>query len=154
MRLKKYITEEKKLSVGLVLTDGDVFLAVRPTGNTHAHYDLPKGLVDPGENYTDTVIREFKEETDIDISKYRSQLKEMGKFPYLNYKDVFVFLLKIKTLPPTSSMKCTSKFEMYPGKFVPEVNGFFYIPWEDFAKHFNSGMGSILDKVKKEIKNP
>jgi 8-oxo-dGTP pyrophosphatase MutT (NUDIX family) len=151
MRLNKYITEEKKLSVGLILTDGEVFLAVRPTNGFL--YDMPKGMGNPGENPVETIVREFKEETNIDISRYKSQLTPMGKHYYTNYKDVDVFVLKLENLPSISSMKCTSMFHIRPDELAPEVDQFHYINWNNL-KMFNSGMKNILEKVREKIKNP
>jgi len=139
--------ELKELSVGLVLTDGVRFLGVRPTGQTF--YDMPKGMQNQGETLKDTVIREVKEETGFDISKYRSALSDQGRFKYRITKDLHVFLLMLPQLPPTSSMRCTSTFEMY-GRKIPEVNGYKYFDWDDLSM-FIPKMQSILKEVHRSL---
>lgn len=140
---------EKILSVALLLTDGNVFLAVNPLG--HHIYDLPKGQVEKGDTLIETLIREIKEEVGIDISRYTSQLIDMGKFNYMQYKDIYVYVLILKDLPPTSKMKCTSMFKMY-GREVPEVKDHRYITFKDLGI-FNIQMSAIIKRVYKRIKN-
>jgi len=139
--------ELKELCVGLVLTDGVRFLGVRPTGQTF--YDMPKGMQDRGETLRDTVVREVEEETGLDISRYRSTLSDQGRFKYRMTKDLHVFLLQLPQLPPTSSMRCTSTFEMY-GRRIPEVNGYKYFDWNDLSM-FIPKMQSILKEVHRSL---
>jgi len=139
--------ELKELSVGLVLTDGVKFLGVRPTGQSF--YDMPKGLQERGETLKDTVIREVEEETGLNISRYRSALSDQGRFKYRITKDIHVFLLLLPQLPSTSSMRCSSTFEMY-GRKIPEVNGYKYFEWGDLSM-FIPKMQSILKEVYRSL---
>jgi 8-oxo-dGTP pyrophosphatase MutT (NUDIX family) len=136
---------EKKLSVGLILTDGTVFLSVEITGRSGMR-DIPKGEVDKGESLKDALIREIKEECNISISKYRSQLQDMGQFEYMSHKDVHVFVLKTDDLPPASNMKCTSTFKLY-GRDIPEVRNHRYVKFNELHL-FNKYMANIINTVR------
>lgn len=149
MRLDKFVTEEdvKRLSVGLILTDGEVFLAALPTGRKA--YDLPKGLKNSGESNIDAVIREVEEEVGIDISRYRSKLQSVGRFSYLPGKDLFIYVLKLDKLPSTSSMKCSSTFNLY-GRQVPEIAGYKYISFDNLS-YFKRELADIIESVREMI---
>lgn len=139
----------KKLSVGLILTDGQVFLAVNPTG--HRIYDIPKGEVEAGDGLKQTLIREMKEELGVNISKWSNLLIDMGQFDYMVHKDVHVFVLILDDLPPASNMKCTSMF-MLNGRLAPEVIRHRYFSFDDLGK-FNPYMTRIIQQVYKRIKD-
>ena len=136
-----------KLSCALLLTNGDVFLAVIPTGRTN--YDLPKGIHDVGESITDTVVREIMEETGVDLRRYRNQLEYMGRYKYLDDKNIALFVLVLDKLPPTSSMKCKSMFN-YRGIPTPEVEGFRYISFDKLSG-FKPQMVKIIEDVREKI---
>ncbi len=149
MDFKNYIGE-KKLSVGLILTDGTVFLAVNPTGRRI--YDIPKGEVDRGESLKQTLIREMEEELSVNISKWSNRLIDMGQFEYMSHKDVHVFVLILNDLPPASNMKCTSMF-MLNGRPTPEVIRHRYVSFDDLDI-FNPYMKKIIKSVYlRRIKN-
>jgi 8-oxo-dGTP pyrophosphatase MutT (NUDIX family) len=115
---------KKKLSCGLILTDGTQFLSAKPTGGNNR--DIPKGMREKGESRLDTVIREVMEETNYDISSYRAQIQPVGEFPYTPEKDIYIFLLKVILLPAPESFKCESMY--FDGKkYKPEVGNFKYV---------------------------
>lgn len=149
MRLDKYVVEgeSKRLSVGLILTDGEIFLGALPTGRKE--YDLPKGLKDSGESNIDAVIREVEEEVGVDISRYRSKLQPAGRFSYLPGKDLFVYVLKLDKLPSTSSMKCSSTFDLYDRQ-VPEIKAYKYFSFDDLTL-FKREMIDIIEAVREMI---
>jgi 8-oxo-dGTP pyrophosphatase MutT (NUDIX family) len=148
MEFKDFIGE-KKLSVGLILTDGEVLLAVQPTG--HDIYDIPKGEVDPGEALIQTLVREIREETGFNISKYTNRLLDMGQFLYMSHKDVHVYVLILDDLPPAEKMRCVSTFKIY-GRDIPEVKNHRYVSFDDLHI-FNPHMARIIHKVRGKIKN-
>lgn len=148
MDFKNYIGE-KKLSVGLILTDGAVFLAVNPTG--HRIYDIPKGEVEPGDGLKQTLIREMEEELSVNISKWSNKLIDMGQFEYMIHKDVHVFVLILDDLPPASNMKCTSMF-MLNGRPTPEVIRHRYVSFDNL-EIFNPYMENIIKKIYNRIKD-
>jgi len=133
----------KKVTCGLILTDGKQFLSIKPTGGSFR--DIPKGMQEKGESYVDTVIREVKEETNIDISTSRAQLQPLGLFPYTPEKDVYAFVLRVPNLPDCKDLECTSTY--FDGvKEKPEVGKFKYCTIKD-ANKFKKPMQLILFKV-------
>ncbi|MHC4207697.1 MAG: NUDIX hydrolase [Planctomycetota bacterium] len=90
-------------AVGAILEyDGKVVLIKRAKEPGKGKLDLPGGFVDPKESAEDAVIRETKEEINIDIK----ELKYLGSFPNVyKYEDVLYhtcdlfFYCKIDALP-------------------------------------------------------
>ena len=132
----------KKVSAGVILTDGEVFLTGIPAGKKNKR-DIPKGGIDEGEKPIEAAIREVKEETNLDIRA--SQLEDLGVFKYTQDKDLHLFLMYTKKLPPVKAMKCTSTFEMY-GKQIPEMVGFEYLTIENVNKLYTA-MAPIVKKI-------
>jgi len=147
MKFDEYL-DKKKLSVGLILTDGTVFLSVEITGPT-GQRDIPKGQVESGDSLVDTLVREIQEEVGIDIGRYRSKLQDMGQFKYMKHKDIHVYVLVLDELPPENRMKCTSTFKLY-GRDYPEVRNHKYIGFDDLNL-FNRPMAKIIKTVGDKI---
>jgi len=127
------VSGKKWTSVGVLITDGEQFLAVHPTHSDK--WDIPKGVRERGESTIEAAIREVKEECGIDLRKYRNKMILAGKFPYLKHKDlvVYVLVLKRNELPPTSTMRCSSYFES-KSLVKPEVNRWRYIKFSHVNK--------------------
>ncbi|MBM7553548.1 NUDIX domain-containing protein [Thalassobacillus pellis] len=139
----------KKLSAGLVLTDGEKFLGCHSTGNWF--YDLPKGEVDSEEEPLASCIREAKEETGIDVPS--DELIDLGEFEYNQKKNLYLFVWKVEKLPSTERMHCTTYFtHYYTGKETPEVDGYKYIPFTESQQYTTKNMDKVLQKVFEEIK--
>lgn len=140
----------KKLSIGVVITNGTLFLAVHPTYG--ATMDIPKGMAEEGETKMNTLIREVKEETNIDLSKYKSILVPMGLYPYSIEKNVYIYLLVLNDLPPISNMNCTSTFYYKQKIRLPEIDNYVYKKVGDF-NNFKHPMRIILQDVFSYLKN-
>ena len=55
---------------GVVIFRGKILLLYKNYRNRYEGWVLPKGTVEPGEEYKDTAIREVKEETGLDVSSF------------------------------------------------------------------------------------
>lgn len=141
MKLRQYITEAKKLlTVGLILTDGNVFLAVHPT--KQLHWDIPKGIQDEGESTLETLKREMKEETGVNLSRYK--IVKVGRFPYNKKKDIFIYSIHTNDLPLTATMRCTSTFGP---RQLPEVDDYRYMTYSLAKTTHKPQTIKILKKV-------
>jgi len=150
MKLKKYLSKDKVISAAILMTDGEKFLIIRPTG--WKKWEIPKGEMDKGESEKQTAVREFYEETGQKINI--SGLQKVGKFPLHPNKDVVLFTYSTDKLPPISSMKCLSVF--YPNiskgdnqTTLPEVNGWKYITFDEIGKYVRPDMQTLIKKVIK-----
>ncbi|WP_077622929.1 NUDIX hydrolase [Sediminibacillus massiliensis] len=134
----------KKLSAGLILTDGEKFLGCHSTGNWF--YDLPKGEIDSQESPEQTCIRETREETGLDISK--EKLFDLGIFDYNPKKDLHLFLLRVEQLPDITLMNCFSCF-IHPltKKETKEVDGYKYIPFETVESFMTKNMVKVIRRI-------
>lgn len=63
---------------GVVIFRGKILLLYKNYKNKYEGWVLPKGTVEPGEEYKDTALREVKEETDVTASI----IKYIGKSQY------------------------------------------------------------------------
>lgn len=113
----------KKKTCGILLYDSKKnFLSVYPFGNSGAQWNIPKGLNEGTESYLETAIREFKEETSLDINKYTDDIKFLGIFEYSKTKDFCLYGAKLKgEFPNINECRCISFFEI-GGKEFPEIS--------------------------------
>lgn len=129
----------KELSAGVIITDGLTILGCRPFGkqNLKHCYDLPKGHVEEGEDFKAAAIRETEEETGYIIHNPEA-LIDLGRFPYIPTKDLYLYLYAVDSLPDTRSLKCTTYWDTAGGFQVPEVAGYKLIPIEELDWFFKS----------------
>ena len=75
IELEQQTVTEKPLvvSAGFLLEDiyDKKFLLVRPNGGTTGGWGIPKGKRDPGETIYQAAVREYKEETNLDIQDHK-----------------------------------------------------------------------------------
>lgn len=132
----------KKVSAGIVITDGNVIL-----GCKSYKWDLPKGEIEKNEEPIDAALRETQEETGLVLNK--KDLTELGFFEYTKYKDLWLFLYTPKFLPDTDEMKCTTYFENKNGKKVLEVTDYRYIPLSVIEGFFYRSVCNVLRRVER-----
>lgn len=143
-KVKEILAEEesKKLSSGIVLTDGKVILGCKVKYGKG--WDIPKGEIDKGETPKQAAIRETKEKVGIDIKS--DLMTDHGKFP----KDLFIFEVRVYSLPNIGIMKCDSTYiDKKTGRELPEVLEYKYIPIDQIEKHFTPPMARVINKVLK-----
>ena len=139
--------KKKNISAATFFTNGKVFLAIHPT-NIH-FWEIPKGMVDKEESDDKAAVREFYEETNVQLNQFN--LKKIGKFKLHETKDIMLFLYVTDTLPDVSTMKCTSYFRN-KGNPLPEVEDWAYVKIKDMQKWIRQDMQNMLRKlISKEI---
>jgi len=140
----------KKISCGFLIESKFGFLALQPYGRKmqeNYSYDIPKGEVKENERHLECAVRELKEETGIDLTKYNHKIKDYGVLQYNQYKDIHLYHAYIFDIAENFDFKCSSTFEsIYKqslGQIVPEVIGY---KWTyDFNTYFKN-LGNMLSK--------
>ena len=146
----KTTSDGKKISCGVILVDGDgTILAGHPTGRAYTHgcYDLFKGCAREGEEDLDCAIREMKEESGIDIRKYREQIIDVGIHKYNREKVLHLYVLKMEELPSLLQVWCDSTFTDKQGRTYPEMNAYRRIG-KDERHCFFRGIQNALNNIK------
>jgi 8-oxo-dGTP pyrophosphatase MutT (NUDIX family) len=139
----------KKLSAGIFITKGDEILLGHATGSRR--YDIPKGLVEEGEDVKETAVRECFEEFGIKVPK--NELTDLGQFKYLSGKDLHLFRWEVEDFPELSKLKCTSYFINHRGKELPEIDGYKIFKIEEAKEVVAKGLVKIMDKELQENYN-
>jgi len=118
---------ETKLSCGLlVLNEFGELLVGHSAGNTI--WDLPKGMIDEGEDAMGCALREAREEFGLKFAPDR--LTDLGQHAYYKGKDLHLFWVRTTTKETQlDDMRCTSFFQHYVTKqTMPEIDGYVRIP--------------------------
>lgn len=138
----------KKLSCGgLIFAPSGEFFIVRPRWDSPS-WNIPKGELQDGETYKDCAFREIEEETGIKPSIYQS-VKDLGLFPYLKSKDVYLFYIVLNQKP--TKFVCNS-FYQENGKTHPENVDFKWIDWNDRYEYVSIPIQNLLKLVSPKIK--
>jgi putative (di)nucleoside polyphosphate hydrolase len=135
----------KELSCGvIILNEKNEILLCHVTGQKH--WDIPKGLNENEELPISTVIRETKEETNIDLIK--GKLIDMGGFPYNKKKNLYLFKYFDNNID-LNSLKCVSTFEhFYTKELMPEVDEFSFFDFQTAKTKVCGSMKNVFDKLK------
>ncbi|TFW09747.1 NUDIX hydrolase [Oxalobacteraceae bacterium OM1] len=107
---------------------GDILLC-HVTGTRH--WDIPKGLQDPGETTLAAAMRELKEETGLEFDA--ALYEDLGLFDYRPDKRLYLYKLQAPDdFDSLGHLICTSHFPHHvTGKPTPEVDGFCWATRED-----------------------
>jgi 8-oxo-dGTP pyrophosphatase MutT (NUDIX family) len=106
----------------LVINNRREILLCHVTG-TH-HWDIPKGMQDPGESTIEAAIRELREETGLVLDQ--ALFQEIGSFDYQRHKRLHLYTVRApQSLDKLDHLVCTSHFIHHQtGKPTPEMDGF------------------------------
>jgi 8-oxo-dGTP pyrophosphatase MutT (NUDIX family) len=116
----------------LVVDDAARLLLCHVTG-THA-WDIPKGVLDPGESPLAAAVRELREETGLVHPPER--FVDLGLFDYRPDKRLHLFRLDVgATLASLDALVCTSFFPHHrTGKATPEADAFRWATRDEVAQ--------------------
>ena len=116
---------------GIFLVDAKkrAILVCHATNSPWNSWGIPKGLAEPGEEFIDTAIREFQEETGLRLEK--SQVTYLGTVDYkTGPKKLVAFWAKtddIDTVIDVKALKCISMVKEAGKEPFPEVDKYKWI---------------------------
>jgi 8-oxo-dGTP pyrophosphatase MutT (NUDIX family) len=139
----------KKISAGIVITDGDHVLVGHVTN--HTHWDIPKGGINQGEPPLQAAIRECMEETGIQVPV--SELQVLGMYAYKPKKDLMLYLWCVKQMPDATTLKCDSKFTNTKGIQQPELDAFACVKWEQISEYCQPDLVKVLKILEKKARD-
>ena len=134
----------KRISCGVLITDGVSLVMGHSTNN--AHWDIPKGLVERGEDHASAAVRETYEETGLAVDP--KALIPLGLFPYRHDKDLVLFAYPMGQLPEPGTLICRSMVENLTPEPFPEFDAFAIAPWADLESFATRNMARCLRLVE------
>jgi 8-oxo-dGTP pyrophosphatase MutT (NUDIX family) len=136
------------LSCGVLLfnENDEIFLA-HATGNRH--WDIPKGLAEPGEAPLQAALRETREEAGIELDD--AGWLDLGRHGYRPGKDLHLFARRVSTANIcVADCVCTSMFiHARSGKSLPEADSFGWFSLAQLQERCARSMANLL--VGKEL---
>lgn len=121
------------ISAGIIVYayyNGEImFFVGHPGGNRNDYWSMLKGQHDEGEELIDTALREFKEESTIDLSKYKDKLVYLGDVQQSKYKTVHAFALNLEHISSIDPKKCKSN--MADNCPWPEIDKYRWMSYSD-----------------------
>ncbi|MCY0387525.1 NUDIX hydrolase [Robbsia sp. Bb-Pol-6] len=133
----------KHLSSGVVLFNarGEILLC---HATQTRHWDIPKGMGDPGETRRETALREMREETGIVLAA--SRLCDLGEFDYRPDKALHLFGVRTAAgeIDPARCV-CVSLFpSLRDGRAIPEMDAFRWVAPPDVARFASRSLGRLF----------
>jgi 8-oxo-dGTP pyrophosphatase MutT (NUDIX family) len=125
----------------LVLNRHAELLLCHATGA--AHWDIPKGVGDPGESPRDAALRETDEETGLRLDP--GALLDLGRRAYRPDKDLHLFACLIDRVDP-KALVCRSRFVDRRGHEQPEADAFEWTPFERVGERCAKRMAALLTR--------
>jgi 8-oxo-dGTP pyrophosphatase MutT (NUDIX family) len=129
----------RRTSAGVLVTDGRRLLlghAVRSP-----RWDIPKGLIEPGETAAEAAIREMREETGLHVPP--EVLLPLGMHRYLPGKDLALFAWAVE-LPNPATLRCASAFSLPGGAVLPEFDRFGLFSWPEALARVGRNLARVL----------
>ncbi|MGI4982337.1 MAG: NUDIX hydrolase [Janthinobacterium lividum] len=135
----------KPFSAGVVLFNerGEILLC---HATETRHWDIPKGMGDPGETPRETALREMREETGIVLAAAR--LSDLGKFDYRPDKGLHLFGVRTAAgeIDPARCV-CVSLFpSLRDGRAIPEMDAFQWVAPADVARFASHSLGRMFEQ--------
>jgi len=130
----------KTTSHGTLLIDADAeLLLCHATGGRH--WDIPKGMAEPGETSVQTALREAREECGVDVDP--DALCDLGRFTYRPDKDLWLHAALVERID-TAQCVCSTFFTDRWGRLRPEMDGFRWVPFAEVSELCARNMALLL----------
>jgi len=134
----------------LLAHPGGPFFAHKDEG----HWTIPKGEIEPGEDYLTTALREFKEEVGIEIDP-RSKFLELGSIRQKGGKIVHAWAVERDLDAATTFKSITFEMEWPPGsgkiQCFPEVDRAQFFPMAAARCKIKETQTPLLDALEAHL---
>jgi len=134
----------------LLAHPGGPFFAHKDEG----HWTIPKGEIEPGEDYLTTALREFKEEVGIEIDP-RSKFLELGSIRQKGGKIVHAWAVERDLDAATAFKSSTFEMEWPPGsgkiQRFPEVDRAQFFPMAEARYRIKETQNPLLDALEAHL---
>jgi putative (di)nucleoside polyphosphate hydrolase len=128
------------LSCGILVMNAQrELLLCHATGSSR--WDIPKGIVEPGETEAETAIREAAEECGLTFEP--ESLLDLGRYPYRRVKDLYLYAALIERID-TAQCVCSTQFRDAHGRLRAEMDAFEWVTFDDVAQRCGKSMAAAL----------
>ena len=130
----------KTISHGVLLIGAQAeLLLCHATGARH--WDIPKGMAEPGETSVQAALRETREECGLDLDPL--SLLDLGRFAYRPDKDLWLHAAPIERVDPGQCV-CSAFFTDRWGRQRPEMDAYRWVPFDEVPAHCARNMVLVL----------
>lgn len=150
------------VSVGIIpwfydhSTERVYFLMGHPSNKPNDYWLYMRGMAEDWEKMEETALREFQEESGIDLSSERSRLQYLGMVKQREGKNVAAYGLEFIPNSKMEEVLCpfvTSGMHsnMCCGGTVPEIDGYAWMTFEEVTKFTNETNLPFFISIVKSI---
>jgi 8-oxo-dGTP pyrophosphatase MutT (NUDIX family) len=133
-------------SCGVVVGDGERLLLGHATRSPF--WDIPKGEVEPGEDFVAAALRELREETGLIAAP--EELVSAGVHPYRRGKDLALFAWRRPEMPDPKRLVCASHFALPNGTMLPEFDRFGLFDWDEAGRRVGKSLARLFASLGRE----
>ena len=130
-------------SCGVIVTDGTRLLLGHASRSPR--WDIPKGMVEPGESFAAAARRELVEETGLVAPE--TALRPLGVKAYLRNKDLALFVWVVEAMPDPDALSCATFFTLPNGSQLPEFDRFGCFALEEALPKVGKNLARLLAEI-------
>jgi 8-oxo-dGTP pyrophosphatase MutT (NUDIX family) len=128
----------------IVRRRGGELLLCHATGRDY--WDIPKGVLDPGETPVEAALRELREEAGVELAA--DAVRDLGVHRYLARKDLHLFVVD----PPrpaltTEGCRCSTTYRGRQGREIPEVDAYRWVMRDEVPYLAGKNMARVLGSL-------